>query len=169
MYITETTENVRKIFEKIEKIDDLNKLKFLIYVFGLLNNNQINNKNEENPSLVEDDEFEIFTLNKLGLSNNACGILLLTLMMTYNDLTNSKDAYEDNGNILGISHDDIDNKLILQFEKLNYNEKLDVFSEIFIRYDNETYFDNKIFVIKIDSNLSGFDMARLINDLKKKN
>lgn len=169
MYITETTENVRKIFEKIEKIDDLNKLKFLIYVFGLLNNNQINNKNEENPSLVEDDELEIFTLNKLGLSNNACGILLLSLMITYNELTNSKDAYEDNGNILGISYDDIDNKLTLQFEKLNYDEKLDVFSEIFIRYDNETYFDNKIFVIKIDSNLSGFDMARLINDFKKKN
>ena len=32
----------------------------------------------------------------------------------------------------------------MSLEKLDYNEKLDVFSEIIIRYDNETYFTNKI-------------------------
>ena len=41
MYITETTENVKKLIEELEKKDDINKLKFLIYIFGLLNNNQI--------------------------------------------------------------------------------------------------------------------------------
>ena len=48
MYITETTDNVKKLFEELEIKTDEQKLKFLIYVFGLLNNNQINDKNESN-------------------------------------------------------------------------------------------------------------------------
>ena len=55
MYITETTENVRNLWKQLEAQDDLSKLKFLIYIFGLLNNNQINDKNEANPNLIEDD------------------------------------------------------------------------------------------------------------------
>ena len=42
MYITETTENVKKLIEELENKNDITKLKFLIYIFGLLNNNQIN-------------------------------------------------------------------------------------------------------------------------------
>lgn len=168
MYITDTTDNVRNLFEELEEIDDLNKLKFLIYIFGLLNNNQINDKNETNPNLIEDDDLEIFTLDILGLTNNACAIFLQFLIIIYNGITNTKDAYEDNGNILGIKYEDIDNKLASQFEKMNYNEKLDVFKEIFIRYDNETYFYNKIPTIKMDSNLSGFDIAKIIDDFKNK-
>ena len=49
MYITNTTDNVRELIEELEQKDDLSKLDFLIYIFGLLNNNQINNKNEANP------------------------------------------------------------------------------------------------------------------------
>lgn len=168
MYITDTTDNVRNLFEELEGIDDLNKLKFLIYIFGLLNNKQINNKNEANPNLIEDDELEIFTLDILGLTNNACAIFLQFLIMIYNGITNTKDAYEDNGNILGIKYDDLDNKIASQFEKLNYSEKLDIFKEIFIRYDNETYFYNKIPIIKMDSNLSGFDIAKIIDNFKNK-
>ena len=56
MYITETTENVKKLIEELENRNDITKLKFLIYIFGLLNNNQINDKNEANPDLIEDEE-----------------------------------------------------------------------------------------------------------------
>lgn len=62
MYITETTENVRKLIEELENKNDITKLKFLIYIFGLLNNNQINDRNETNPDLIEEDDIEIFTL-----------------------------------------------------------------------------------------------------------
>lgn len=71
MYITETTDNVRKLIEEVEKQNDITKLKFLIYIFGLLNNNQINDKNEANPNLNKDDDMEIFTLESVGLSPNA--------------------------------------------------------------------------------------------------
>ncbi len=33
MYITETTDNVRKLMEEIEYQEDISKLKFLIYIF----------------------------------------------------------------------------------------------------------------------------------------
>lgn len=166
MYITETTENVKKLIEELEKKDDITKLKFLIYIFGLLNNSQINDKNEANPDLVENDDIKIFTLDMVGLSENACTILLEYFVMLYNGLTNTKNAYEDNGNVLGIVYDKEDKKLDSQFEKLDFNEKLDVFSEIIIRYDNETYFDKKLTIISFDSKSSGFDIAKMIKNYK---
>lgn len=166
MYITETTEKVRTLIGELENKEDITKLKFLIYIFGLLNNNQINDKNEANPNLVEDDEMEIFTLESVGLSQNACTVLLQYYVMLYNGLTNTKDAYEDNGNVLGIKYDEEDKKLDSQFEKLKYNEKLDVFSEIVIRYDNETYFKDKITILTFDSKSNGYDIAHLIQKQK---
>ena len=166
MYITETTENVKKLIEELEKKDDITKLKFLIYIFVLLNNSQINDKNEANPDLFENDDIKIFTLDMVGLSENACTILLEYFVMLYNGLTNTKDAYEDNGNVLGIVYDKEDKKLDSQFEKLDFNEKLDVFSEIIIRYDNETYFDKKLTIISFDSKSSGFDIAKMIKNYK---
>ena len=166
MYITETTENVKKLIEELENKNDITKLKFLIYIFGLLNNSQINDKNEANPDLVENDDIKIFTLDMVGLSENACTILLEYFVMLYNGLTNTKDAYEDNGNVLGIVYDKEDKKLDSQFEKLDFNEKLDVFSEIIIRYDNETYFTNKITMISFDSQSNGYDIAKQIQNYK---
>ena len=46
MYVTETTKNVRELFEELENIEDISRLKFLLYIFDLLNNDQINNKKE---------------------------------------------------------------------------------------------------------------------------
>ena len=34
--------------------------------------------------------------------------------------------------------------IIYMFENLSFNDKLDIIRELFIRYDNETYFENKI-------------------------
>ncbi len=167
MYITETTENVRKLIEELENKNDITKLKFLIYIFGLLNNNQINDKNEANPDLVEEDDIEIFTLESVGLSANASTILLEYFVTIYNSLTNTKNVYEDNGNIIGVKYDKEDTETISKFEKLDFNEKLDVFSEIIIKYDNETYFDEKITMLPFDSGLSGFDIAKRIKDFKR--
>lgn len=168
MYITNTTEDVRKLVEELEVTSDLTKLKFLVYIFGLLNNNQINDKNESNPDLIEDDDMTIFNSEAIGLTTNACTILLQYFAMLYNGMTDSKDAYEDNGNILGINYNKEDKKIASKFEKLNFNEKLDVFSEIIIRYDNETYFNDKTLVLSFDSKLSGYDIALLIGKLKEK-
>lgn len=168
MYITNTTEDVRKLVEELETASDLTKLKFLVYIFGLLNNNQINDKNESNPDLIEDDDMTMLNSEAIGLTTNACTILLQYFAMLYNGMTDSKDAYEDNGNILGINYSKEDKNLASKFEKLKFNEKLDVFSEIIIRYDNETYFNDKTLVLSFDSKLSGYDIALLIGKLKEK-
>lgn len=60
----------------------------------------------------------------------------------------------------------ISKKLDSQFEKLQYNEKLDVFSFIIIRYDNETYFKEKITILSFDSKSNGYDIAHLIQKKK---
>ena len=166
MYITETNENVKKLFEKIDELKDANKLKFLIYIFGLLNNNQINDKNDANPDLSEDDDINIFTFSSLGFPENANTVFLQYLVMVYNILTSSKDAYEDNGNVLGIKLDEVDKTIASKFEKLDFNEKLDVFSEIIIKYDNDTYFKDKITILTFDSKSNGFDIARIIQEYK---
>ena len=166
MYITETTNDVKIFIEELEGKNDISKLKFLIYIFSLLNNNQINDRDEPNPDLIEDDEMKIFDSEIIGLSKNACTILLQYFAMIYNGMTDSKDAYEYNGNVMGIHLDKEDEKIASKFEKLDFNEKLDVFSEIIIRYDNETYFKEKTLVISLGSNLSGFVIAKQIQTFK---
>lgn len=166
MYITETTDNVRKLMEEIEHQEDISKLKFLIYIFGLLNNNQINDKNEANPDLMEDNNVKIFNLESIGLPFNACTVLLQYFVMLYNGITNTKDIYEDTGNIIGVEYSSEEKTLLAKFEKLGFNEKLDIFSEIIIRCDNETYFKSKIIIPMFDSNSNGYDIAKRIKSLK---
>lgn len=166
MYITETTDNVRKLMEEIEHQEDISKLKFLIYIFGLLNNNQINDKNEANPDLMEDNNVKIFNLESIGLPFNACTVLLQYFVMLYNCITNTKDIYEDTGNIIGVAYSFEEKTLLAKFEKLCFNEKLDIFSEIIIRCDNETYFKSKIVIPMFDSTSNGYDIAKRIKSLK---
>ena len=123
------------------------KLKFIIYVFNLLNNNQVNDKNELNPDLLEDDNLKIFNLEAIGLSPNACTILLQYFAMIYNGMTNSKDAYEDNGTIMGITYSKEDQNIVSQFEKLDYNERT--------------------LVLSFGSELDGFNITKMIKDFKE--
>ena len=51
-------------------------------------------------------------MQSVGLSINACIILLQYFVMLYNELTDTNDAYEDNGNVLGINYNDNDINLI---------------------------------------------------------
>ena len=166
MYITETTDNVRKLMEEIEHQEDISKLKFLIYIFGLLNNNQINDKNEANPDLMEDNNVKIFNLESIGLPFNACTVLLQYFVMLYNGITNTKDIYEDTGNIIGVAYSSEEKTLLAKFAKLGFNEKLDIFSEIIIRCDNETYFKSNIVIPMFDSTSNGYAIAKRIKSLK---
>ena len=101
MYI-ETTENVRKIFDKLEKFKDTGKLKFTIYVFDSLNTGHINSKNELNPELTEDDDLVVFNLDMVGLTHNFAEIYLEYLTMEFNNIaTMFSKGYQENGNVMG--------------------------------------------------------------------
>lgn len=166
MYITDTSDKVRVIIENLESKKDISKLKFLIYVFGVLNNGQINENNNSNPSLNVEEDYNILNPEIIGLSNNTCTILLQYFSTVYNNLTEPNAAYEENGNIIGVEYDNDEVKILSEFEKLTFIEKLDILSEIIIRYDNGTYFDEEIKIAPLDSRMSGYDIAKIIQNYK---
>lgn len=122
MYIAETTNEVKKFIEELDNMNDIGKLKFLIYIFNLLNNDQINDKNEPNPNLMENDNIKILDPEIIGLSKNSCTILLQYFAMLYNGMIDKKEAYEYNGNVIGIFLDSEDKKIASNFEKLDFEE-----------------------------------------------
>ena len=166
MYITDTSDKVRVIIENLESKKDISKLKFLIYVFGVLNNVQINENNNSNPSLNVEEDYNILNPEIIGLSNNTCTILLQYFSTVYNNLTEPNATYEENGNIIGVEYDNDEVKILSEFEKLTFIEKLDILSEIIIRYDNGTYFDEEIKIAPLDSRMSGYDIAKIIQNYK---
>lgn len=166
MYITDTTNKVIELFNDIENIEDISKIKFILYTFERFNNNQINDTNEINPDLIDNENLNIFNMELLGFPSNYCTIFLEYNVMLYQQILQTKDVYEDNGNIIGIEYDKTESKIISDFEQLSYNEKLDIFSELFIRYDNETYFKNKITMMTFDSKRNDFELAREIKKQK---
>lgn len=174
MYITNSTENVRELIEKLDDIKDISKMRFLLYIFNLLNNDQINSKNEVNPKLVEDEELDIFNFPAIGFAENYITTFLQYNVMVYNifckhnNIKQELNAYEEEGNVFGIEYDDEDKELISLFEKLSFEEKIDIFKEVVIKYDNETYFRERITMLTFDSDKSGYDIARLIDDYKNK-
>ena len=165
MYITNTTEKVRELFEKLDTMNDEGKLKILISIFDLLNNNQINNKNEENPDLVEDNDLVIFNMESIGFNPGCCTIFLQYNMMLYNSLTNVK-LYEQDGNVMGFEYNTNEKEIISYFEKLSFNEKLDVIAELMIRYDNGTYLKKHRTNILFGENANGFEIAKNIINYK---
>ena len=167
MYITETTEEVRKYFMEVKKLDDIGKIKFLIYVIGLINNNQINSKNEINPSALEDDDLDVFNFETIGYDNTFGESFLHYYVDAYKkQVKNNETILEENGNAIGINYNDVGKKIISQFMNLAFNEKLDLISELFIRIDNETYFNSTILPAPLSLELSGFDIANIIKKLK---
>ena len=66
-----------------------------------------------------------------------------------------------------MKYDKNEEEILSKYEKMTFNEKLDILSELLIRYDNFTYFEERITFITLGSDISGFDIAKLIQDYKK--
>ena len=61
MFLKNTSDEVKELVLKINELDKENKLKFINYIFDLLDKNQINSLNEVNPNLLDDGiDIEIF-------------------------------------------------------------------------------------------------------------
>lgn len=166
MYITNTTDNVRDLFDRIDNLEDVNKLEILMSIFNLINNNQINNKNEENPNLKEENDLVIFNMESLGFTSNYCTIFLQYNLMLYNSISEINKLYEKDGNVMGFDYSKEEIEIISCFEKLAFNEKLDVIAELIIRYDNETYLKKCKSNASFDNNRSGFEIAKSIMNYK---
>jgi len=155
--------------EPINNLNDLaqiglhNKREKKAYNSNPVNNNQINSKNEINPSTLEEDDLDIFNFETIGYDNVFGENFLHYYVDAYKKTSNNNETIlEENGNVVGINYDDIDKKVISQFMNLNFNEKLDLISELFIRIDNEICFNALILPSPLSLELSGFDIANII-------
>ena len=110
-------------------------------------------------------EMIIFSLDTIGVSNNFTEIYLEYLTMVFNNVaTKLSKSYQENGNVMGIHYNKYDKPLLSMFEKLSYNEKLDVLAEVFIRLGNDTLFNHKYQMLELS--IDGFETAR--NIIKQK-
>ena len=100
----------------------------------------------------------------IGYSNEVCDIFVHYLVMVSNIISDDK-VYIDCCNVIGLN---TNNKMISSFEKINFIDKIDVISELVIRYDNKTYFNEQLEVVSFDSELSGYDIAYLIIKYKER-
>ena len=67
MYLKNIINEVKELIDKIRKLDNENKLKFISYIFNLWDRNQINSLNEINPNLLDDSiDIDIFNPSSIG-------------------------------------------------------------------------------------------------------
>ena len=102
MYIRNTNDNVIKLFSYIEKLSDESKLKILIYIFNLINNNQINDRNEVNPDLLLNDDLKILKFSYIGLNDNYCEIIIQYLISVYNIMNKNNKVMYIESNVVGL-------------------------------------------------------------------
>ena len=138
MYLKNTSNDVKKIMEKIGELDKINKLKFITYILNLWNNNQINSLNEINPDLLDDSiDISIFNPSSIG----------------YPDLVKMLKEYWNHFYQIYRFYLKDYKDLITLFEKLSFKEKKDVLSEIFLHLEHDEL---------LPDNVDGYEIANLI-------
>ena len=103
----------------------------------------------------------------MGLSDNYCEIFIQYLISVYNIMNKYDKVMYIENNVNGLVYTEEEKIIIYMFENLSFNDKLDIIRELFIRYDNETYFKDKITMVTFDSKLNGFDIANNILKFKE--
>lgn len=120
---------------------------------------------DENTLYYIEYDNEILRFERIELTNNTCDILLQFFAMAFRELYKENVQYVDN-HFIGLDYDEKDKIILSQFEKLSYNEKLDVISELVIRYNNNSMFKNQEIHIPFNDDVDGFEWAGLIQKLK---
>ena len=138
MYLKNTSNDVKKIMEKIGELDKINKLKFITYILNLWNNNQINSLNEINPDLLDDSiDISIFNPSSIG----------------YPDLVKMLKEYWNHFYQIYRFYLKEYKDLITLFERLSFKEKKDILSEIFLHLEHDEL---------LPDNVDGYEIANLI-------
>lgn len=139
MYLKNTSDEVKKITEKIKELDNENKLKFISYVLNLWDNNQINSLNETNPDLLDDSIcIDIFNPSSIDY----CDFLVAKLKEYWNYKYKLYHLYRKEYK-----------SVIPLFEKLSFKEKIDVLAEIFLILEHDEL---------LPDNVDGYEIARMI-------
>ena len=67
MYLRNISNEVKDLIERVNDLDNENKMKFIIYILDLWDKNQMNSLNETNPNLLDDSiDINIFNPSSIG-------------------------------------------------------------------------------------------------------
>lgn len=155
MYI-KTSDYVKEFFNKFENENNLKRLEFMIYIVDSIKNDKVNEKNIINVNLL-DEEVNVFNFKTIGYLNNEEDNLIEYLLSVLYKETGVSIICDSS--ILNYEFESIIEYIHL-FENATFFEKLDIIAELFIRYDNDTLFNNKyLSVLPI---MSGYDFANRI-------
>lgn len=138
MYLKNASNEVKELIDKIRKLDNENKLKFISYIFNLWDRNQINSLNEINPNLL-DDSIDIVIFNSSNID--------------YPNLVNEIKEYWNYKYKLYRLYPKECKELISIFERLSFKEKKDTLAELFLILEHDEL---------LPDNIDGYEIARRI-------
>ena len=138
MYLKNISYDVKDLIEKVNELDNINKMKFTNYIFDLWINNQINSLNEINPLLLDDSvDIDIFNPNNIGIYY----------------ITNEIKEYFNCKYKLYRFYKKKYIKLISLFDKLTYEDKIKTIAELFLTLEQDDL---------LPSDIDSYKIARLI-------
>ena len=137
MYLRNTSNQVKDLIEKINELDNENKMKFIIYILDLWDKNQINSLNETNPDLL-DDSIDINIFNPISIGE----YYLINQIKEYWNQYKLYQLYPKEYKVM-----------ISLFEKLSFKEKIDVLAELFLLMEHDEL---------LPDNIDGYNIATLI-------
>ena len=138
MYLKNTRNEVKDLIERVNELDNENKMKYIIYIFNLWDNDQINSLNEINPYLL-DDSIEINIFNPNSIEEY---YLVNQIKEYWNIKYNLYQLYLKEYKVL-----------IPLFEKLSFKEKIDALAELFLILEHDEL---------LPDNIDGYNIATLI-------
>ena len=138
MHLRNTRNKVKDLIERVNELDNENKMKYIIYIFNLWDNDQINSLNEINPDLLDDSiEINIFNPNSIE---------------EYYLVNQIKEYWNIKYNLYQLCLKEY-KVLIPLFEKLSFKEKIDALAELFLILEH-----NEL----LPDNIDGYNIATLI-------
>lgn len=140
MYLRNASNEVKGLIEKINELDNENKMKYIIYILDLWHKNQINSLNETNPDLL-DDSIDI------NIFNPSC-------TQEYYLVNQIKEYQNIKYKIYQLCRKEY-KVLISLFEKLSFKEKIDVLIELFLTLEHDKL---------LPDNIDGYNIATLIKN-----
>ena len=138
MFLKNTSDEVKELVLKINELDKENKLKFINYIFDLLDKNQINSLNEVNPNLLDDGiDIEIFNPSSIDYR-----YLVIDIKEFFNYKYSLYRLYPKEYR-----------KLIPVFKRLSFKKKKDVLAELFLVIEHDEL---------LPDNIDGYEIVRRI-------
>ena len=143
MYLRNTRNEVKDLIERVNELDNENKMKYIIYIFNLWDNDQINSLNEINPYLLNDSiEINIFNPNSIEEY-----YLVNQFKEYWNIKYNLYQLYLKEYKVLiPLCEYKV---LIPLFEKLSFKEKIDALAELFLILEHDELLPDNIDVYNI--------------------